>query len=189
MDIHRSLHFSNNEEHINNPDRFYKLGSFMRDLLDNFSHAINPGEFLTLDESLLGFKGRLAFKQFNRLKRARFGIKIFILADSATKFLFGMIPYQGKTTAINAELVKRLGFGGAAVMQMLEAYFEKNHRMVVDNWFLSPTLAEELLRRKTFVLGTVQKRRQGMPKGGRMSSKLNKGQIEVFSNGRILLER
>ena len=40
-----------------------------------------PSQNLSLDESLLLFKGRLHFKQFIRIKRARFCIKMFLLTD------------------------------------------------------------------------------------------------------------
>lgn len=173
------------------PDRFKeKLGTFMTDLVKHFRQAFHPGEYLCLDESLTPFKGRLAFKQYNPKKRARFGIKLFILSDCFTKGILDILPYQGKSTRITQPaLIKTLGFGGAAVVTMLEPYMDRGHRIVIDNWFNSPKLAKLLCEKKTYVLGTVQKRRKGMPTGSRMTKKLKKGEVEVFSNGKILIER
>jgi len=159
----------------------------MPELFANFKNAVNPGEFLSLDESLLSFKGRLSIKQYNPKKRARFGLKMFFLLDSVTDFALGILPYQGKATKIlRPEWITEMGFGGAAVMTMLDQYTHRFHRVVVDNWFLSPTLATELKDLSTYVLGTVQKRRRNMPI---MGGKLNLGEVEIRSNGEILVER
>jgi len=103
--ITRGLHFSNNEEIIfGSKDRFFKLGSFMEVLFRDFRRVVGPGEFLTLDESILLFKGRLGIKQYNPKKRARFGIKLFFLLDAATKYVLRVLPYQGKATKIGKYL-------------------------------------------------------------------------------------
>lgn len=188
-----SLHFVSREPSPGTSanDRFgMKLGSFLDDLVKNFRNSFHAGEFLCLDESLMPFKGRLAFKQYCPKKRARFGIKLFILSDCLSKGILDILPYQGKGTKIpDRSLITSLGFGGAAVVTMLERYMDYGHRIVIDNWFNSPKLARVLYNRKTYVLGTVQKRRKEMPTGARMTRKLKKGEIEVFSDGKLVIER
>lgn len=188
MAINQALHFVNNDDVLpTNTDRFIKLGNFMHAVTTNFESAIFPGEFLTIDETLLSFKGRLSFKQFNRTKRARFGIKQFVLCDAAKKFILKILPYQGKTTQIpTPSWITSLGFGGAAVLTLLEGYVFKFHRLTLDNWFMSPALGLKLKSLDTYLLGTVQKRRKLMPK---MNTKLNKGQIETYASPDILVER
>jgi len=61
LEILRNLHFS---DFPNPNNRFWKLGKFFPDLIAKFRAAINPGEFLSADESLVGYKERLAFKQY-----------------------------------------------------------------------------------------------------------------------------
>lgn len=62
-----------------------------------------PEMELSLDESLLSFKGgRLNFKQFIRIKRARFGIKIFILCD-IHGYMISYATYFGKATDFECE--------------------------------------------------------------------------------------
>jgi len=169
-----------------NTDRFVKLGDFLPSLLSNFKSSVNPGEFLCLDESLLGYKGRLSFRQYNPMKRSRFGIKFFLLVDCQTHVVVAMIPYQGKSTNISTASIKTYGFGGAAVLALLEPFLGRNHKVVIDNFFNSPMLATKLLEEKTFVLGTAQKRRKLMPT---MIGKLPKGAVEIYSDGDILVER
>jgi hypothetical protein len=156
-------------------------------VLANFKNAIYTGEMLCIDETLLAFKGRLSFKQYNPMKRARFGIKMFLLCDCDLKFVLDVLPYQGKTTQIsNRTWIANYGFGGAAVLTLLQDYLNVSHRVVMDNWFLSPMLARVLLGMKTYVLGTVRRNRKGMPI---IRDKLPKGAVDTFCAGDILIER
>jgi len=188
QDILRAFHLVDNSAvPRGNTDRFVKLGMLMTSLCENFRLAVNPQEFLCVDESLLPFKGRLSFKQFNPMKRSRFGIKLIVLCDAENKYVLDILPYQGKSTAIqNNSWIEKFGFGGASVLTLLQRYLGKNHRVTIDNWFMSPTLAKTLYDKQTFVLGTAQKRRKLMPK---MPTKLAKGDVETYCNGEILLER
>ena len=43
---------------------------------ERYCHVFSPGKDVSLDESLVLFKGRLSFQQYIRSKRARFGIKL-----------------------------------------------------------------------------------------------------------------
>jgi len=184
LEILRNLHFSDNE--FPNPNnRFWKLGTFFPDLIAKFRAAINPGEFLSADESFVGYKGRLAFKQYIPSKRCRFGIKLFVLVDVDTNFVLHVIAYQGKKTQLLGETTN-LGFGGAAVFTLLEDHFFKNHRVTTDSWFISPNLASILLQHGTFLIGTARKTRKNMPK---MKGKIPKGSAETYSTENILVER
>ena len=58
------LHFNNNSNMPEPIDKLFKL----RPLLD-------PARNISIDESLLLWKGRLGFKEYILLKRARFGVK------------------------------------------------------------------------------------------------------------------
>ncbi|XP_035712696.1 piggyBac transposable element-derived protein 4-like [Folsomia candida] len=102
-DIMRALHFQNDGNiPTGNIDRFIKLGSFFPSLMSKFKNFVIPGEYLYIDESLMPFKGRLSFKQYVPSKRARFGVKFYILVDCATKAVLALLPYQGKKTIFAA---------------------------------------------------------------------------------------
>ena len=167
-------------------DRLWKFGNFMTKLMRNFENSINPGEFICVDESLLAFKGRLAFKQYNPLKRSRFGIKYFAIVDCETKFLVKIIVDLGKSSRTEVPLISEYGLGGSTVLKLLENLFWKNHKLVINNWFNSPKLQEYLVLKKTFCLGTVRQSRKLMPK---FKTKLKEGEVEVYTSGHLVLER
>ena len=163
-----------------------KLGNFLPDLLQNFQKSISPGKFLAVDETLLKFKGRLNFRQYIPSKRARFGIKFFLISDCTTNFIINLIPYQGKNTVISPTLVKEFGYGGAVVLSLMEPFLNTNRVIVIDNWFSSPNLVEELFNRDTGAIGTLRKNRKGVPK---MTKKLKVGEVEVYSSNIMMIER
>jgi hypothetical protein len=55
-------------------------------LLEKYKAAMYPFEKVCIDESLMLFKGSLAFKQYIPSKRHRFGIKVFVLCDCETGY-------------------------------------------------------------------------------------------------------
>lgn len=75
------LHFSNNEVE-NKDDRMCKLRVIIDHLNKQFISIYTPDEYVSLDESLMKYTGRMSYKQFNPSKRARFGVKFYKLCES-----------------------------------------------------------------------------------------------------------
>ena len=78
--ILKFLHFNDNEDRYFNPndenhDRLHKLQPFLELMRNQMRTVFTPGRELSVDESLVLFKGGLKFRQFIHTKRARFGIK------------------------------------------------------------------------------------------------------------------
>ena len=97
--LQRFLHFQDNQDPTYDPndpdrDRLFKVRTIINMLKQNFNTVYYPPENLTIDESLVLFKGRLLFKQYIKTKRSRFGIKMFELATTDGILLDFMI-YQG----------------------------------------------------------------------------------------------
>lgn len=64
-------------------------------LRDTFRNVYSPGRNLSVDESLVSFKGRLHFRQYIKTKRARFGIKLYELT-AADGITLDVLVYCGK---------------------------------------------------------------------------------------------
>jgi hypothetical protein len=121
-----------------------------------------PTAILSIDETLLLFKGRLSFKIFIRTKRARFGLKSFVLADADGYMIFSH-PYIGSDTdmLLADELnVSRfqLSKSERIVVYLLEKtqLLDKGYVVNADNWFCSLRLAQYLFSRHTGLRGTVR---------------------------------
>jgi len=187
-DIYKGLHLVDNKSPtVLRTDRFWKLGKFGDQVMQKFQNIVTPGEYLSVDESLRKFKGRLSFKQYVPFKRARFGIKFFGVCDNATKHLVNYVPYLGKHSNIGLqEHKKKFGLGGAVVLHLVKDFTHCFRKICFDNWFSSPKLANKLLAVNTYCLSTVRKSRKDMPK---LTEKLSKNQVETYVSNDALLER
>jgi hypothetical protein len=67
---------------------------------------------MTIDESAVGFKGKIIFKIYNPKKPSKWGIRLFVLADSDTGYVHSIIPYYGKL----AILLKTVRFKNSSLL-------------------------------------------------------------------------
>lgn len=77
----------NNNSHQVKGDRLHKLNPLIFTIIGKFQDTYYPQKQLCIDESIIRFKGRLSFKQYIPSKRHRFGVKLFVLCDSATSYI------------------------------------------------------------------------------------------------------
>lgn len=173
FNLTRMLHFCDNNEQADG-DRLFKIRRIVDMLRLSFKNTFSPFQNICIDESLMLFKGRLAFKQYIPSKRHRFGVKLFVLCDVETGYVVDFIVYTGADTDIVDS--QSLGVSGAVVTTLLQPYLGKGHTLWIDNWYTSPDLAKYLLTEKTDMCGTVRKNRRGMPV---FTEKLNKGDVEA----------
>lgn len=64
--ILRMLNFANNETEAEEGSRLYEFKNFVDKLERKFVQVYEPGAIVTIDESLIPFRGRLNFLQYNR---------------------------------------------------------------------------------------------------------------------------
>lgn len=160
-------------------------------------HAIckqwNPDKDLSVDETLLLFKGRLSCKQFVRIKRARFGVKSYVLTD-ANGYLLYFHPYVGAETdltLIDEEGATRCNLSKSerVVVYLLEKadLLDKGHITSCDNWYSSVRLAKYLWSRKTGMRGTIRPNR-GIPVELK-TCKVEPGETKFMRKGEVLAMR
>lgn len=64
----KMLHFSDNTC-VDLLNRLYKSGNVINDIMANSNLCMQPKHNLCIDESLIKFEGRLAFKQYSKNKK------------------------------------------------------------------------------------------------------------------------
>jgi hypothetical protein len=74
----KMLHFETNQ---GTDDILKKVSPVIEALRSSCKRLYKSERFLNVDESLHLYKGRLSWKQYISLKRARFGFKFLILCD------------------------------------------------------------------------------------------------------------
>ena len=93
------LHLSDNSLYIakGQPghDPLYKLRPLLRPVIANFQAAYTLNRELSIDEAMVGFKGRLSFIQHLPKKPTKWCMKAYVLADSKTGYVYNWRLYTG----------------------------------------------------------------------------------------------
>ncbi|CAG2222462.1 unnamed protein product [Mytilus edulis] len=163
---------------------FYLL--FSLDLMKEFVKQTNrPRRELSVDETLVGTKGKTAMLQYIPSKRSRFGIKFWVLAEAVTGYVLQMHIYLGKTfePALPAGTLQ----GTNVVIKLLQSadLLNKWYHVFTDNFFSSLNLARTLLVQRTHLTGTLRKNRP-MPNMIKNANP-DPGQTTYARQGNILL--
>ncbi|XP_035212569.1 piggyBac transposable element-derived protein 4-like [Stegodyphus dumicola] len=139
---------------------------------------------ISIDESLLPYKGRLSWKQYIPSKRARFGIKMFHLCESASGYIWRSIIYTGKDTSFDSKY-NEYGLATKSVLSLLDPLLDRGYCLTVDNFYNSPELADILIRHKTDIYGTLRPSRKNVP-AVLKATKVKKGDIIAFQRGKMM---
>ncbi|KAG8229131.1 hypothetical protein J437_LFUL009720 [Ladona fulva] len=137
-----------------------KINKIWPKLEEKFKKLYTPERDITIDESLLLSKGR---HQFNPQKRARFGIKTFIISESRSGYLWSTIIYSGKGTLFDDEF-KDKPMSSQAVMTLMKPLLDKGYCLIMENFYMSPEFTEWLISHSSNTYGTLRRTRRGIPK-------------------------
>lgn len=180
QNILASLHFTHDDDNIS--DKLKKIRPVSDYLINKFQTIYRPSENICIDESLMQWHGRLSFKQFNRNKRARFGIKIYETCDSKSGYVYNFKIYTGKDN-VSSDKNSLLGVSGTVVLELLVGLIGTGRSLFIDNWYSSPYLFKKLHDEKVNVCGTVRLNRKHMPKVNQKTIK--RGEMQIWKTSKM----
>jgi len=151
------LHLVNNNDRPAVPDRLHKIRPLITYFNTKFSTEYTPSGHVTVDESMVKFKGRVSFRQYMPAKPTKWGVKIWSLCESTTGYLHKFQIYTGK------EADQERGLSHRVVMDMVSHLQNTNVRVFMDNFYTSTGLLSELKMRGIYACGTVRANRRGLP--------------------------
>ena len=149
-----------------------------------FKEHYLPSQHLAIDESMIGTRGRFSYCQFMPNKRhARFGVKLWMLVESASKYCVQFFVYRGK----RFDPTPPEGQGYDVVMRLLRVsnLLNRGYHVIVDNFFCTYRLARALLNFGTYLTGTIRKNRD-IPAAAK-TAKPPVGTSRYWRNGNALL--
>lgn len=171
----RMLHLTNNET-ADKSDRIFKIRPLIDALNETFAKYYRPKEQVCVDESQVPFRGRIIFRQYNKSKRHKYGMKLFKLC-TIPGYTCKLELYAGKNNeVVNTTPTK-------VVMSLCGHILNLGHTVATDNWYTSLELANELLNNDTHLVGTLRKNRRGLPKAV-VEAKLKPGESIARENER-----
>ena len=109
---------------------------------------------LSVDESLVLFKGRLHFKQFIHTKRACFGIKLYELCTSSGITL-DFLVYCGKGMFSDDDPYYDMPSSERIPSILIQPFLGKGHTLHTNTYYTSLSLGKFLLENKTHLCGII----------------------------------
>ena len=94
-----------------------------------------------------------------RDKSVRFGLKLWCLASSKSRYVYNVNVFLGKGSGKGPQ-----GFGYTVCTDFLKPFYHRGHILVCDNFFSSPRLFHDLLVAGTWPCGTVRSDRWCLPR-------------------------
>ncbi|XP_069176585.1 piggyBac transposable element-derived protein 4-like [Procambarus clarkii] len=144
--------FNNNAVPVNNTEKMIKVRPVMNYLKHRFQEVNSPVKELCLDEGTMAWRGRLSFKVYNPNKPDKYGVKLYMLAESTSGYIYGFEVYCG----IGQTIME-------TVTGLMRPLLNKGHHLYMDNFYNSVTLTEKLREVGVYTCGTIRLLR-GAPK-------------------------
>lgn len=133
------LHFVDNDflsPNIRGEERkLAKIKPILDHLNSKFPAIYAPRREISIDESLLLWKGHLSWVQCIRTKAVRLGIKTYELCEAATGYCLKTIIYAGKGTTSS---LPSFGFNNSSakvVLELMRGYLGKGYSLYMDNFY------------------------------------------------------
>jgi len=171
----RCLYFQNNEEVVIEEPRMQKLKNLQEMLNERFKAVLIPGETVVVDETMVLWRGRLVFRQYLPDKSAKYSVKIYKLC-TPNGYTCKFKIFAGK-----GDITSGQGHKQKIMLHLIHDFLDTGRMLYADNYYNSVEIAEALLRRKTYLCGTLRKDLKSNPKKV-ISKKLKKGEVYAQEN-------
>ena len=134
----------------------------IHEIFTKFIEACNmnyaSGKYLTIDESIVPFRGRCSFKIYMPKKPDKYGVKIWTMADAKNSYPCNAQIYRGKS-----HYGPEIGQAQWVVRDLTSNIQHTGRNITVDNYFSTVDLANELLNRGLTMIGTLRKNKREIP--------------------------
>ena len=155
-----------------------KVQLLLDSLAISFASYYKPGREMTVDEAMVGFKGRSILKQYIPNKPTKWGYKVWCLCSK--NYLLALKVYEG-ASAVNGSVT-----AAEAALELVQPYQNHNRILYMDRLFTSPDLLATLLQNGTRGCGTVRNDRVGLPDDFKKKEKeMKTGQRECWQKGNM----
>ena len=119
-----------------------------------------PRQHVAIDERMVKSRHRSGIRQYIKDKPTKWGIKLWVLADSSNAYVQDFNIYIGKQAGRE---ISKHGLGYDVVMTLMHNYLDQGYHLFIDNFYTSVTLAKHLFDRGTLVTGTIIDSRRDLP--------------------------
>ena len=166
----RSLMFTRERKIPGSGDRLYRIRNLINMLNTTYAQNYYPHEAISVDESLVKYKGVMTKMKVKMDKKAaRVGFKQYKLNCAESSYCVRAETYSNslcddwKTFQLSNYDLRSFTDPAKVVLFLIKPYLGYGHTVGLDQWFSEPRLFRILLEEQTNCIGTMQDRRN-MPK-------------------------
>jgi len=138
-------------------DRLHKVRPLLSELVCRWKAAYHPQREVSVDESIVAFKGRSKMIVYKPNKPHKWGLNAWVLAEAKTGYVWNLEMYTGKKSETEVGLTKKV------VTSLCQPLYNTGHHVYMDNYFSSPALFCELKQNQLGACGTLRTNRTGVP--------------------------
>ncbi|CAK9798673.1 PiggyBac transposable element-derived protein 4 [Anthophora plagiata] len=148
--IWNTWHFSNNQA-LTGSNKLKKIQPILNYLLDKFKSVYTPRKELSLDESIIPWRGKLSIKTYNPAKIIKYGLLCRMLCEANSGYICNMEIYNAEGKKFDQTIIS-----------LLDNNICLGYHIYMDNYYNSIHTAELLMKNGTRVCGTIRANR-GVP--------------------------
>ncbi|GBN91097.1 hypothetical protein AVEN_248425-1 [Araneus ventricosus] len=100
-----------------------------------------------------------------------------MLCEASSGYICDFLLYTGKGMSLLPEY-SSYPQSTAVVLHLLHKFLNRGFRITVDNYYMSPSLADILVQKKTDIYGTLRSNRKDLPPG--FAKEKEKGQCIAY---------
>ena len=157
-------------------DKLRKVQSFVDDFKSKCVSLYQPRQQVAIDERMVKSRHRSGIRQYIKDKPTKWGIKLWVLADSSNGYTIDFNVYIGKA-AEGAVSVNGLGYD--VVIKLMRPLFNQGYHLYIDNFYTSAVLVKDLFRQGVATTGTIRENSRGFPPSLKNGSEWSKaGNVE-----------
>ena len=146
--------------------------SFVSYFKSKCSELYQPRQHVAIDERMVKSRHRSGIRQYIKDKPTKYGIKLWVLADSSNGYTIDFNIYIGRAAGRD---VSEHGLGYDVVMRLMEPYFNQGYHLYLDSFYSSVTLMKHLFEKGVPATGTILETRRSFPANLKNSKEWAKG--------------
>lgn len=141
-------------------DKLRKVNGLLQFFKEKCKSLYQPFQRVAIDERMVKSKHRSGIRQYIKNKPTKWGIKLWVLADSANGYTCDFDVYIGRNAAA---VPSANGLGYDVVMRLVQPLINQGYHLYFDNFYTSVTLVKDLFRLMIPATGTAAENRRGFP--------------------------
>ena len=145
-------------------DIFAPIRDVWDTFLNNLAKFYVPGENITVDEQLVGFRGRCKFIQYMPSKPDKYGINIFGVSESSSNYPLRGCPYLGKESTSALPAKRNVGRAAETVVSLTRNFQGNGCNVTTDNYFTDQLLAESMVKNRLTLVSTIKRNKIFLPR-------------------------